>query len=202
MSGMRPCDRGDRGDRTTVTKNLLMILAVALSLACLLAWAVGRWYCCWMWVGVDRGTYGRSFDFRTTGSGLEIIWITFQSDPGRRGEGWGIYSNIHRWARTEEHPSDWVRYGWGAHSWFETVNASGPPYTNRYDGISVPLWLIAALFAAGPTLGLWRRRRRGRRLLAGRCAACGYDLRATADRCPECGTSVASTAASSAAAAR
>ena len=32
-----------------------------------------------------------------------------------------------------------------------------------------------------------RRRRAVRWVEAGRCASCGYDLRASAERCPECG---------------
>ncbi len=55
--------------------------------------------------------------------------------------------------------------------------------------ITIPLWVPMLLFGAMP---LWRlvnlpARRRRSRIAAGRCAACGYDLRATPDRCPECG---------------
>lgn len=53
-----------------------------------------------------------------------------------------------------------------------------------------PAWLVAAVFAALPTLqaDLYLRRRARRR--AGTCKRCGYDLRATPSRCPECGTEV------------
>ena len=53
-----------------------------------------------------------------------------------------------------------------------------------------PYW-CALLLLTLPTIGLLRltfvTRRRDHRLLAGCCAACGYDLRATPERCPECG---------------
>jgi len=48
----------------------------------------------------------------------------------------------------------------------------------------VPLWVPTLAMAAAP---LWMTSRRRRHRLAGLCAACGYDLRATPDRCPECG---------------
>jgi hypothetical protein len=52
---------------------------------------------------------------------------------------------------------------------------------------TLPLWLPAALFAALPLRSLLRAHRQRRRRNRRRCAACGYDLRATPDRCPECG---------------
>ena len=61
--------------------------------------------------------------------------------------------------------------------------------------LTVPLWSLAALFAAYPfaRITLWfGNMRRRRRRASGLCSACGYDLRATPDRCPECGTVVIS----------
>jgi hypothetical protein len=54
--------------------------------------------------------------------------------------------------------------------------------------IAFPLWPVFAATALLPAFWIWQKRVRQRRSLAGCCAACGYDLRATPDRCPECGT--------------
>lgn len=57
----------------------------------------------------------------------------------------------------------------------------------------VPEWFVALVLAVLPTCWLVRKARavrRGRRVAAGLCVTCGYDLRASIDRCPECGAAI------------
>jgi hypothetical protein len=54
--------------------------------------------------------------------------------------------------------------------------------------VQCPYWVLLGVLSIPGFVGLAMRRRRR---IGGRCASCGYDLRATPDRCPECGTEVA-----------
>jgi hypothetical protein len=69
------------------------------------------------------------------------------------------------------------------------------PGTDSFVGKSFtfPLYFPSLLFGLLPAhyfLRARQKRRIARRVAAGCCAGCGYDLRASAERCPECGRSV------------
>jgi hypothetical protein len=73
------------------------------------------------------------------------------------------------------------------HAYHVLGRGPNPPRTSV---LIFPYWFALVILAI-PTAALLRitltTRRRDRRIREGRCAACGYDLRATPDRCPECG---------------
>ena len=60
----------------------------------------------------------------------------------------------------------------------------------RGSGVIVPYWFAMLLTLPLPLFIVTRRMRRSCAILSGRCAKCGYDLRASPERCPECGTIV------------
>jgi hypothetical protein len=79
--------------------------------------------------------------------------------------------------------------GLGGYGWCRVRNGVLSRVFTEYDGIVLPYWLLMLIASAPWFLFAWRhwRNRAARRIAAGLCAVCGYDLRAGHDRCPECG---------------
>lgn len=76
-----------------------------------------------------------------------------------------------------------IRLGFA--SWDDGMETSFSSDGRRY--FSAPIWLGVLLFLILPGVWVMKRMRARRQVLAGKCAGCGYDLRATPVRCPECG---------------
>jgi len=78
------------------------------------------------------------------------------------------------------------KWNFAAHAGQTTRLPTGPSWTGTF---AFPHWLVIALLLLPPLLWLKSRLTRTRRIRAGHCPACNYDLRASADKlCPECGS--------------
>ena len=113
--------------------------------------------------------------------GASIVIGFFGMSYGRLIVGPEVWS----WTSSDDRPilygGGWTRARWG----FGSEPLSHPARFGR--AVTFPLWLSTALFAVLPSNRLARTIRRRRRVRAGHCRKCGYDLRATPDLCPECG---------------
>jgi len=122
----------------------------------------------------------------STGGRLEYVRSTMKRDPRFEHEfdvGWrhstkpnvGYYEHVRQTARfldfkigAVQEQNQWTVYS-----------------ANR---VVIPLWPLIAAALCLPAVWLVRFKRRRGLAGVGRCAKCGYDLRATTERCPECGT--------------
>jgi len=98
-------------------------------------------------------------------------WSYFRYGPGFAGE------------QTPQSRSTWNRLGFA--TWRDGWMSSFADNTRQV--WAMPLWPLAALFAAVPVARIASLLRRRARVRQGLCRRCGYDLRASPTRCPECG---------------
>ena len=185
--------------RLVIVASGLSLLLAAVTVA---AWVRGRYGADWFeWADTDQTTeVWRELTFVPGGDGIYVSWQRFEFDSD--GEALKYAEGLERVAgfyyiRTppQDNPyaggSFWNELGFGYRPAVVVHDtASAGAYRYWFGNTHVPYWalLIVLLCGGWPVIratgARWRRAR-----LAGqnRCAACGYDLRATPDRCPECG---------------
>lgn len=105
-------------------------------------------------------------------------------EAGRAHWGWGRLGEGHVFWESPAPRSWWNRLGfYTAQTGWESSFAS-----ESQEWVAGPAWLPVLAFLILPVAWIMRQRKSRRRVSAGLCETCGYDLRGTPERCPECGT--------------
>ncbi len=172
--------------------NRLCLLSLALCAAMLLWWAVAQKYTrlriTHRWVdGQTRiDIFVDGFGWNRDGFFFGSSNYVCGSDSPR------VLDRFRRYLVKTLGKAGGTTVGWSNAPWvpprgFPFDGGSGLGTDANYSFISLAL-MFATFFAIFMFARIPPLRRAARRLSSGRCAACGYDLRATPDRCPECGT--------------
>jgi hypothetical protein len=135
-----------------------------------------------------RGRIHVSLDFKETELHKHLAERALEKDPAIVGAG------RTDWDLEEIRPP--VKWGfsgrWGVsrHTGEKSYNSVNGPYRSHWSQTVFSWGIVLAVLGvtplcwlAGVRRELWRRKR----VRAGLCVQCGYDLRATSGRCPECG---------------
>jgi hypothetical protein len=160
--------------------NLLAVLSAALFAACAAASVRARWTTDHVELNfrtTGQDTY-RSMDLSNCVGGFSVGW-SFDRDRGAR-------PSVRHFRKLGRSFYDTNYFG----------NDFRMPGLRHYDGNNQPgcgalfvaHWLFSVITLVFPVLALIGWIGRSKRRSEGKCAACGYDLRATPDRCPECGS--------------
>ena len=130
----------------------------------------------------ERGRVGLLYD-RTRVAAKHSGVLTEQPDGLSRSRGGSIaYFG---------YPAFYADWSWRGYGYSVGKSSTDGVRDSCHVWAILPWWMLAAMTAVLPVLwlsdrGRWRRV--NRRCMAGLCAVCGYDLRASPERCPECGT--------------
>jgi hypothetical protein len=150
--------------------------------------------------GVFKGANTKeSLEFYSMRGGVDVRYYAYPDGSGPSGSALWSNSRVMAPLRLSEYPASTSRWN-KAGFYFARGRPMGSfmsaPYRRRvatYVFVGIPYWFIAAITALLSIAMFFQRWRTARHLTIGRCATCGYDLRATPQRCPECGTAVSKT---------
>ena len=193
MPGMRDARFGQGISVKRLSKMIfsgLTIVSLLLCVATVVMWVRSGYAAdIWTWGGAGREYWVRSDwgRFGVTSVGNATPRRTHETSSGG-------YHGVLPGPKTGEHEWAGVRFAWGrsmpGQIMGPTLRVTG---RGMYWSAQVyhPILAVVLAWPLVPYCLVCRRRQTARkRLAAGLCCRCGYDLRASKEQCPECGSAV------------